>query len=97
MIAAPIVKSRVNFAQVAGLSLDLTLIDTDHKPDEERLVRQNAAFGKLLVQLRVLQGEVLIDVPVEHKREDRRHRVRSCVPDQQPALVQCDRSEVEDR
>ena len=34
MIAAPIVKTRVNFAQVTGLSLDLTLIDTDHEPDE---------------------------------------------------------------
>ena len=49
MIAAPVINRRVNFARVAGLSLNLTLIDTDHEPNEERLVRQDAAFRKLLV------------------------------------------------
>ena len=42
-------------------------------------------------------GQVLVDVTVQHEREDGRHGVHRRVPRHEPALVQADGREVEDR
>ena len=51
------------------------LVDGHGDPDEEALVAQTAAGFELGVELGVEVCDALIDVAVEHEREDGRHRV----------------------
>lgn len=58
---------------------------------------QATNLRQLFVQFRVQQRQVLIDIPVQHQREHRRHSIDRRVPHHQPSLVQCNGRKVENR
>ena len=75
----------------------LTLVNADQVPYEERLIRERPALGELLVELRVCERDLSVDVLVQHEREHGQHRVNRGITDHQEALVQRHGREVEHR
>lgn len=73
------------------------LIDRDEHPEKERFERETSSFGEFLVQFGIEQGDFRTHVFIEDEREHGKHRVDRAVANQEKALIERDRSEVEDR
>ena len=58
-------------------------------------VRIQAYLSQVLIELRVRQRQVLVQITVEHEGEHRRHGVQGRVADHEPALVERNGRKVE--
>ena len=59
-------------------------------------VRIQAYLSQVLIELRVRQRQVLVQITVEHEGEHRRHGVQGRIADHEPALVERNGCKVED-